>query len=178
MKAKQKSKHIPLIVFCLAFTLSLATFCGGVQSLPVFVNAAEENKTFLALESSSNDATFTSPPSNATDVPLNTTLTIKWQNAPLLTELNLTPKIQIANVTKNFGSDGVTYIYEFAEQLQPNTVYNVTLVYGEENNTQIKTWSFTTTSAPSLISSSLVGATGATAFAVVALTLTFRKRHN
>jgi N-acetylneuraminic acid mutarotase len=85
------------------------------------------------------------PTPNATDVPLNTNISIDFGRRPQICELNLTPNVPISERTFEAGDFwGGTYIFHLSEQLQPQTTYTVEITFGQENSTSTRTWNFTT----------------------------------
>lgn len=92
-----------------------------------------------------------SPKPNATNVPLNITISMSFTRLPSVAELHLTPEVPIANRSME-GSiiEGQKYIFHLSEPLQPNTTYIATITYGQENNTRTDSWNFTTTDTANL----------------------------
>jgi hypothetical protein len=85
------------------------------------------------------------PKPNATDVALDTTITIDTFSAATLNDLQVTPEVPIANVAVEV-SGPISYKQTFypAQLLQPSTTYTVSVTI---KNEQVS-WSFTTTSQP------------------------------
>jgi hypothetical protein len=83
------------------------------------------------------------PKPNATDVPLDTTITIDAFSSATLNDLQTTPEVPIANVAVEV-SGPIAYKQTFypAQQLEPATTYTVTVTI---RDTPVS-WSFTTTS--------------------------------
>ncbi len=90
------------------------------------------------------------PESGATNVPVNTNFTMTTTR-PALVELYLNPGVEVANVVSETIQFSGHYTFLLAQQLQPNTTYIATLVYGQiipadfdSAPISIKSWSFTT----------------------------------
>ena len=85
------------------------------------------------------------PKPNATDIPLDTTITIDTFSAAILNDLHVTPEVSIANVAVEV-SGPISYKQTFypAQLLQPATTYIVSVTIRNEP----VSWSFTTTSQP------------------------------
>ena len=93
-----------------------------------------------------NDMDITlGPPPNATDVPLDTTITVDALASASLNDLHLTPEVSIASRYSQ-ASSSLTYLNTFypAEPLEPATSYTVSVTVLNEP----VSWSFTTTSKP------------------------------
>jgi hypothetical protein len=91
------------------------------------------------------------PTPNATNVPLNTNISIAFGRAPSICELNLTPNVPIKERTFEAGDFwGGNYIFHLSEPLQPQTTYTVTITFGQETapegskSISTRTWTFTT----------------------------------
>ena len=85
------------------------------------------------------------PKPNATDIPLDTTITIDTFSAAILNDLQVTPEVSIANVAVEV-SGPISYKQTFypAQLLQPATTYTVSVTIRNEP----VSWSFTTNSQP------------------------------
>jgi len=85
------------------------------------------------------------PPPHATNVPLDTTITVDALASASLTDLHLTPNVNFAS-TNSQTTGPLTYQTTFYPQtlLQPNTTYTASVTI---TNTPI-TWVFTTTPQP------------------------------
>ncbi len=85
------------------------------------------------------------PKPNATDVPLDTTITIDALSSATLNDLNTTPEINIANIAVEV-SGPLSYKQTFypAQLLKPATTYTISVTI---RDTPVS-WSFTTTSEP------------------------------
>jgi hypothetical protein len=85
------------------------------------------------------------PAPNATNVPLDTTITVDTLNFADLSDLHVTPKVSFAGVTsENSGSLSSLRTYYPAQPLKPATAYNVSVAI----EAVPVSWSFTTTSEP------------------------------
>lgn len=105
------------------------------------------------------------PAPNADNVPLNTTIVFSWttSNSPGYVNLQLTPQVRIANVTKlvltvpagtenssnaEMCNQSFRYIFSLSQLLKPATAYNATLLYGAQaQSLQSATWTFMTVSS-------------------------------
>jgi hypothetical protein len=88
------------------------------------------------------------PKPNATEVALDTNITIWYDGWLMIYELRLNPEVKINYPSKaGFNPPDEKWVYyQFAELLQPSTSYEATLSYrDEDNNLKKSTWSFTTT---------------------------------
>jgi hypothetical protein len=85
------------------------------------------------------------PPPNATNVPLDTAITVEAVASAALNNLHLMPEVPIARVYSE-ATSSLTYLNTFypAELLQPATAYNVSVTF---LGTPVS-WAFTTTSEP------------------------------
>jgi len=93
-----------------------------------------------------NDMAITiGPKPNATDVPLDTTITIDALASAALNDLHLTPEVPIAHITSEV-SGPLSYKQTFypAQLLKPATSYTVSVTIVDVP----LSWSFTTTSKP------------------------------
>lgn len=83
------------------------------------------------------------PACNATNVPLNTTIQVTISRHASV-DLSLTPFVAVLNVTEEIvGVVSGRYTFILAEPLQPNTLYQATISFGNS-----RSWNFTTTSSP------------------------------
>ena len=123
------------------------------------------------------------PPPNATNVPLNTAITVEAVASAALNDLRLTPEVSIARVYSE-ASSSLTYLNTFypATLLQPATTYNVSVTILD----MPVSWTFTTTSEPfhpdmnyylatNVLWISLVFAAGATLVVGIAVWFRFRR---
>jgi hypothetical protein len=85
------------------------------------------------------------PKPNATDVPLDTTITIDAFSSAALNDLQITPEVSIPNVAVEV-SGPISYkqIFYPTQLLEPATTYTVSVTIRDEP----VSWSFTTTSQP------------------------------
>jgi hypothetical protein len=128
--------------------LILATVFAGTFII-VFLGIAATQSAYstpenYAREVEGMDITI-GPKPNATDVPLDTTITIDAFSSATLNDLQTTPEVPIANIAVEV-SGPISYKQTFypAELLEPATTYTVTVTI---RNTQIS-WNFTTTPQP------------------------------
>ena len=85
------------------------------------------------------------PPPNATNIPLDSTVTVEALASAALNDLHVTPEVSIARVTSTT-TGPLTYLSVFypAEPLKPSTSYNVSVTI---MNSPVS-WVFTTTNEP------------------------------
>ena len=85
------------------------------------------------------------PKPNATDIPLDTTITLDTFSAATLNDLQTTPNFSIANIAVEV-SGPISYKQTFypAQLLEPDTTYTVSVTVRDAP----VSWSFTTTSQP------------------------------
>jgi len=109
------------------------------------------------------------PKPNATDIPLDTTITIDTFSAAILNDLQVTPEVSIANVAVEV-SGPISYKQTFypTQLLQPATTYTVSVTIRDEP----VSWSFTTTSQPYQPTTSFYLATYAPWIALATATIT------
>ncbi len=109
------------------------------------------------------------PRPNATDVPLDTTITIDAFSSATLNDLQTTPEVSIANVAVEVsGPIAYKQIFYPAQQLEPATTYTVTVTIRDVP----VSWSFTTTSEPYQPTISFYIATYAPWIAIATATIT------
>ncbi|MBN1243973.1 hypothetical protein JXA31_00085 [Candidatus Bathyarchaeota archaeon] len=88
---------------------------------------------------------FIGPASNATEVPLDTTVVADQIRPMGINEFQLSPEAPIARrVDEHSGLAGRCTTFYFSEPLQPATTYNATLFF---SSTPVS-WNFTTTAEP------------------------------
>jgi hypothetical protein len=109
------------------------------------------------------------PKPNATDVPLDTTITIDAFSSATFNDLQITPELSIANVAVEV-SGPISYKQTFypAQLLEPATTYTVSVTIRDEP----VSWSFTTTSQPYQPTTSFYLATYAPWIALATATIT------
>jgi len=95
------------------------------------------------------------PEPNSTDVPVTVNISITFSRPPPIVELHSDPEIEISHVTKEtVDIASGRFTFHLAKPLQPETVYTVTITYGQEKApegfkpTSTITWSFKTASIP------------------------------